>query len=645
MWSQLCLVPFTQPPIQRSMPQFNTQDVESLEADGYERVDCIGALTHSSGDLELARQYLSHSLQPHIHPFSTGQREATTSAIDSANTFNDYSARPVIRSRVDTVSSDPSWVSDQESILNEVNSQRHMRTELSQVTGPYESDFVEDLDQQGIWDNISYEPNVFRDVRRYRKQPNQPVVLLPTSDEKPEDYLAGLFMILGGVPAFSNTLLNHDFGEYKFDSEWWTEEASQDSQGTLAVQVQKYLAALLHGDRSFISISGLTGSLTPEVSELIDDDENLDDILPATYLSLSAQFGAFENAQAIEELFKPTLLLIQNEQGETEAEGAERAGVFPIESDSFRSTLYKVFHSLLWGDDFERLGSSGISQLGDIVTVVLLDEGSSHYSRTGIEVPEQFYPQIYTESYQQHIQNEIDAQDSLKMKDHQLANASADLTSFKGARVETFLQTAVKYMRESSSKETDPNVSQAVDDISSIVKKILSDKQDIMDERSKIQSKLQDFDIFEVNKIMESMPEKPSPYLLVGTIFKQNDYSFFRKTEATEPGEWTNVRVTLEDGIDFEVSKTDFEEVQSNVYSRTKHGFDDPIVLVYVKASGMDQDISALNKGLKEFINTDDYALQRSYDNLDGSQSDVEEDSVEDDSEKQTPPRDAPFLI
>ncbi len=474
---------------------------------------------------------------------------------------------------------------------------------------------------ENVEDIYAGEYNMLEDVPREKRLPNAPGVLIPLGTDTFEGYMAPVLMIFAQIPSLRDIILKHEFFNYGFSANWWKGQPCLPD--SLALQEIQRLVAFLSYDseRAYATIKLLSDAISEIVGEGYESVfefvsflyKQLTDILSTTNCD-------FE--KPLSKLFETKILSLTSEHQESHQ-------CFTIEPSYFHSTVYGIMHRLFWGRDFSNIEKNRMIRPSDILTFVFDADGQNISG--GYQLSQKFYPQIYTEPHEDLIKEKIEQLKALRKKSAEITSEMLRLRSFKGKKVNSMLESTINYLvRESKQKEDAkeqekkdtneekvkesnenagiaPNLSysQAVNELTSIRDHI---NKTIKEDAMKLEqnSKEQQIDIFDVEKILGTEIESLEPWILVGIILNDQQFCVLSKHD------YNIWRCYFFDGMNnYEYEEMPFQELQSQVRVYSKTTFERGMVLIYVRKSVFEaKSEPAKNTNLEKFIEKDNKQLE-----------------------------------
>ncbi|ODV96775.1 hypothetical protein PACTADRAFT_15292 [Pachysolen tannophilus NRRL Y-2460] len=462
--------------------------------------------------------------------------------------------------------------------------------------------------------------NVYDDLTKYKRPDFIPPILLPTSLRGYlENYFAPLLMILHEVPSFRNSILQHQFHDYGFNPKWFKGDfidlKDSQPQSRFILETQRLIAFLDgNSDRCFASIKNFLSSLPTDFLSNLQGTESTDELLNLVFLTYTNELKQLEPLSDYNNIF-----MSQLEYNES----AESNGIscFPIENDSIRDTLYKSLHHVFWGSDFENLGRFNFKNLSDIITIPIINssEGSIRGHRPpSIEIPEIFYPQIYTKEYNGLIEKLLQKKLQIRNRRTEINSEKQHLSVYKGQPVKQALIASLEFLGKNTSfitvdddLELNEKVAATMEDLNLLSKSLSKRQSELHEELDQLTKENKSINISEnVNEIIENSETKPDPYLLIGAIIDDTDFFYLKKNVNSESGnntsQWIEVQYYGDTCSNFHLDAVTINEVIKKVYNATGRDFENPIILMYAKSNVWNSEShSVLSDPLQKFLTAD----------------------------------------
>ncbi|CCH58053.1 hypothetical protein TBLA_0A02540 [Henningerozyma blattae CBS 6284] len=309
--------------------------------------------------------------------------------------------------------------------------------------------------------------------------------------------------------------------------------------------------------------------------------------------------------------------------------------LFHFLPEEYDSNLYKMFNSLLYrsydepiyprtnqnsadssssDDEISNEEESSLDEISTILTVIFdeLDQDTELITQPdGVEIPFEFYPELYTKKCKEKLINGIlhtRYQNKLKMKE--VLNDLNSLKSFEGKDILRFLNSTLEYLQR------DGKEGPMVNKLSYVKEQLSRAKTEKMLEYKTISRSLQNE--WNIDKPELSIIEQAQdlgligdPHLLVMAVLSPYLY-FFRDRR----NRWFKFQSSIM-GTDFEITKYESDKtVQDEIKLNTKSASETPIMFVYCKKDAIPNDSLVLqkfakNQGCSAFAQADEMSLKK----------------------------------
>ncbi|CCH41276.1 hypothetical protein BN7_813a [Wickerhamomyces ciferrii] len=461
---------------------------------------------------------------------------------------------------------------------------------------------------------------------------------MPVRNGVLESYLNPLLTILHEIPSFRKAIYEQQFDTLGFHPRWYRGEPIKIPEGAatkvkeghevdlkLLLEVQR-LFAFLDGDslRSFSSILNFLKAFPKEAQKEFHNVESIYEAYEVFYKVLIKQLEAV-GADDVHQFFESKLYY-----DETEKE--KSFGMFHVEAEELKSDLYKTIHTILWGEDFESTERI-LTSVSDVVTISF--EPSFHHAPFGIEIPEVFYPQIYTKDFQETINTLVKEKESTERERREISKELMKLRVYQGKNVTALLDTSVEFLSsESESNKDDKELSDALKDLSSIKDSSKDKIGELLAKQDLITESKTSRDPFNINTILKRHGSTPEPYLLTGVIINNTEFLFLKKPQdliELENPQWVHVIYDPTTCNDLKHQYSNFETIKRSLYGLTRTQFASSIVLIYVKESTWNSKTDyERSESVKQFIQKDIEELGKSLELLVPSSGEESDDNISD---------------
>lgn len=591
-----------------AMEQAN-QSIQPLLDMGISHEVAVDALSRTNGDLEASVNYI----------FS-GELQATTEHVDL--TQDDSDSENGIKP----------------GMLNDVIPNTDIITTVE--TREVENTIPDDvLASSGIMDSTT---------QLLKDSLNDPTVVLPLPPNALLENYFALFCLSVGI-SFPHHFLKPDFQDLNYNRNWFKGYYSkpeyrlqfssnnnvsivpkaqltiQDSltlQPELLWQFQKFIAVLNSSisDRKFVSAKIFHKVLEPLVLDKLGSCDHLFEVLPSFIKSLANDVEMCllkEDARDIRGLFISTAYHKPSKDEKTIETLVSLLHFLPEEYDT---NLYRMFNTLLYpeeDEDGEEVENS-LGNLAPMLTVVFdeMDESTENVSlQQGVDVPLEFYPQIYTKNSKDSLINHVIAKrKEAQSASHAILQDLNGLKSFQGKHINSFLNSTVDFAAKDPLFQNDKDTEELLKSLVSVKEQITTKKTDKMEEYKNISHMIHnkwnlshpDLYVVDAAKKMGLIDE---PYLLTSAVLSPYHY-YIRKRD----GIWYRV-ISEANGSDLEASITEPHEVSESIKLATRHASETPLMFTYCKESKIGNEHSIRksledNQGVSKFVKMDQTELE-----------------------------------
>ncbi|CEP60304.1 Rup1p LALA0_S01e07646g [Lachancea lanzarotensis] len=475
------------------------------------------------------------------------------------------------------------------------------------------------------------------------------VVQMGTSNSIMENYFA-LFALAVGY-GFPHRFLKPDFKDLAYNKEWCEGQAlrprfrlkfesnetaaivpqeeltGQDSlvlQPELLWQFQKLLAIqnTTTSRRKFVSSKIFTKVLEPQVIDKLNQCEHLHDALPSFIKNLSNDAEMCPGMSSVKDLLISTAYY----KPPSETDMVETlVSLLHFMPEEYESNLYKMFNALLFpeedsGSDSEDSQNS-LGNLAPLITIVFdeMDESTdSPDLANGVEVPLEFYPQIYTEKAKKLLINEVLVKSrELQGEAHKALRTLSDLKSYQGKQIHSFLNSTLDFIsKDSRLNQQLPEISVLTTTLEQLKEDLSVRKSSCMNEYKNLTHKINndynlshpELGIIEAAKALGIVDE---PYILTSAVLSPANY-FLRQRN----GQWHHVLTRSITG-DVDVVPVTPKDVIYTIRLHTRASSETPLMFTYFKESAIEsseiiQETLQKNTGCTNFALKDRQALEES---------------------------------
>ncbi|CUS21857.1 LAQU0S04e02388g1_1 [Lachancea quebecensis] len=476
-----------------------------------------------------------------------------------------------------------------------------------------------------------------------KSRPEDPLVVRPASGNALFENYFALFCLAVGL-GFPHYFLEPDFQDLTYCQDWYRGQflkpayrikfdtnddvsivsqetlTSQDNlvlQPELLWQFQKFLAVQNspQSRRKYVTARYLTKVLEPQVVEKLNNSDHLHEALPSFIKSLANDVELCPGARSVKELFISTAYYKPASEPDPIETLVSLLHFMPEEYDT---NIYKMFNALLYPEESEDSEmddiQNSLGKLAPMITIVFdeMDEATEQATLPhGVDVPLEFYPQLYTEEAKNLLIKEV-----IKLSADSQAQARSilrnlnDLKSFQGKQIHSFLNSTLDFIsRDTSGVSEQPDVQELVESLQEVKQQLGSKKTEKMAQYKAVSHRLN-------NELNLSHPELgiiqrakdlgiiDEPYLLTSAVISASNY-FIRQNN----GQWYHA-VGRSNSEHMDVTKTDASTVSNAIRLHTRSASESPLMFTYFKSSAIDTEALVKeavehNKGAKLFAEQD----------------------------------------
>lgn len=499
-----------------------------------------------------------------------------------------------------------------------------------------------------------------------KREISEPTIIMPIPlNSVIENYLA-LFAL--AVANFAPTqFLKPDFKNLNYDKDWYRGtshndplyhlkyehsddatdgeivEVAQDADNESQYQpetlweLQRLISATdsKFSERAYVSAKTIVNSFNTEVQQKLGDIDYLYEILPVFMKSLVSDLEMCKGTDVnmINETFISTALYRPSDDGPLKETTLSLFHFLPEEYDV---NLYKMFNVLLFPNDVSNTDENDDSPDDDVspdnslkhiapfITVVFnsLDESTDTDLSlpSGVKVPFEFYPQIYTKKCKdQLILNIIEKRREGHFQMRSLLNDLNKLKSYQGKDIKKMLTSTASYLENDIKRTDSPNEKDValLAQINDIVDQIEQQRENKKQEYKELSQRMHkgwnlshpDLHIIETAKQLGLVDH---PYLLVMVVITPSFYFMRDKKDKTK---WVQVKCNRL-STDFQVTQHVQEsQVQEVIAQYTTVPSETPIMFNYIKEDFYDMQLSEVtkafenNEGCQQFHKADQLDL------------------------------------
>lgn len=409
-------------------------------------------------------------------------------------------------------------------------------------------------------------------------------------------------------------------------------------QSELLWQLQR-LASVANSrlsDRAYVKAKMFAIVLEPQVQRNMADAEHLHEILPSFIKSLAVDLELCPNFSENE--VKACFISSAFHTPSTSVPRPESTvktwlSLFHFLPEEYESNLYRMFNALLFADDSidsdqadstEAEGENSLSEIAPVFTIVFdeMEETTEAVPLAeGVEVPLQFYPQLYTKQCKDQLIKHIIAKRRQSQVDSRaILQDITNLKSFQGKDLLKFINSSLDYLQKDGKT---PDVVKGLLDLKD---QIANKKTQKMNEYKEIAHRLQgewnlSLPELQIVKTAKEMGLIDEPYILAMAVI--SPYLYYTRSR---DGRWFLVQSNPY-GAGYNVRACSSPlEVQDAVKQHTRQPSEAPLMFIYCKESFIPDDDTVWkalenNQGCQKFARDDQLHLNSLQDLSSSAQS------------------------
>ncbi|CDO94238.1 unnamed protein product [Kluyveromyces dobzhanskii CBS 2104] len=294
--------------------------------------------------------------------------------------------------------------------------------------------------------------------------------------------------------------------------------------------------------------------------------------------------------------------------------------VLNFSPENYAYTLYEMFNPMLLPEKSDNGYEieNAFDVLAPVFTIIFddMDDTTEEVNLShGVQVPVEFYPQLYTKSGLEKVVIPIlEETDILRSTNKLKVNRMSSLQSFQGKQISSFLNSSIDYLQdipigdEEQSKELITNLHSIKEQLSTKKRHMMADYTECQKQINSLSFEAPSEKIIDLAKQIGIIDQ---PYLLRLVAFSPNDYIIARGGVDESNGDALYIRYVIESGSS-KITHTVLTpaEAQDIIKSQTRHASETPILFVFIKKDHIDVphdvlDAIASNDTLTKFLKED----------------------------------------
>ena len=350
--------------------------------------------------------------------------------------------------------------------------------------------------------------------------------------------------------------------------------------------------------RRFVSCKLINKGVDIGVAKMLQESEHLYEVFPQFMKNLHSDMDMCLKGGKTSKLFLSKAL---HKSDLAEPFQPTSLTVLNFSPENYAASLYEMFNPMLLPEESD-MGyelENAFDFLAPVFTIIFdgMDETSDDVNLShGVEIPLEFYPQLYTkDSLQSLVVPILDETDKLRSLNKAKLNKMSSLQSFQGKQVSSFLNSTVDYV-SSDPLASDQGSEAFIAQLESIKDQLTAKKRETMAEYTDLQKQISSLSLDKPDLVIEKgkkMGLIDEPYLLRLAALSPYDYMV-----GHSDGKWTRHRIDLR-ATKISVDNLTGLEVQDIIKAYTRHASETPILFVFIKRDHID-DENAIQEALQD---------------------------------------------
>ncbi|EMG46611.1 hypothetical protein G210_3135 [Candida maltosa Xu316] len=459
-----------------------------------------------------------------------------------------------------------------------------------------------------------------------REQGGVPAVL-PSELSRPQSRILALLVVLSQIESLREVIFSKKF-DYEFDENWFTPKVSNEDDNDEVSEEEQDKENLY---RFVVEVQRIFGFLSPVSKRAFISGDSLCKVIPDDYED-DIWEDAIKKVQLLLSLGSKNVLekdITTYFENEVECNDEERTGltVLQMDYDTRGSNLQEGLDTLFWESELRPV----FTKVAPYLTIQLYNDEDVYQSQQ-FEVPEYFYPGVYSDTYQPLITKMNHKRLNAHKERSSITTKLLSLSSFEGKKIKKIIQNSVDYL--ATTEET-----AAHDDLRNLSEK-MKDETNALNERIRIVG--QDYSKMDtknhaniLQEIENEGLELPEKYVLTGVVISDNEYFYKTKQLSQyEKEEWVFTTIDSVYGkvSDYRTETMNFDAVQSFVLEETKVN-NRQLVLFYT-AESYTKGNAEIPDTLAEFFAKDNELLENQAEER-TSTSETQEMELDDEEEEE----------
>lgn len=428
-----------------------------------------------------------------------------------------------------------------------------------------------------------------------------PTVVTPVSNSLFENYFALFSLCM--CQYLPHVLSKPELDDLVYDPKW--AQGSSGSTISLIQQLQRLCSVVnaSFSDRRYVSTRLFAAVLDGSLKRKLVEAEHLHEVLPSfvrSFIRALEGCGCYAEEE-IRSIFVSSAL---------SSEGKSLLSVLQFMPEEYESSLYAMFNALLYPelDEGEESGNS-LLNLAPILTIVFdeMDADTEVTSGRGVDVPLEFYPQLYTKSVKDAVVRPLQQQrKTAQERSRQVLAEMNTLKSYQGKDTLKFINSTLDYLKR------DGQSMEITDNLESLKNSITDHKIQRKNEYKELSQKLHgEWNLSQPTYSINEAKEKgliDEPYLLSMAVISPGHY-----LQRSRSGQWKMIRT---DSNIMRILDCTPNQVQTTLRQYTTFPSKTPLMLLYVKSSYVSEEMVVSrclesNKGISTFLRVDQEELNK----------------------------------
>lgn len=409
------------------------------------------------------------------------------------------------------------------------------------------------------------------------------------------------------------------------------EDGDYTLQSELLWQLQR-LASVVNSrmsDRAYVRAKMFAIAVESQVQRNMAEAEHLHEVLPSFIKSVAVDLEMCPNFQDNEVrkcFISSAFHTPSNSAPQEETTMKTWLSLFHFLPEEYETNLYRMFNALLFADDSvesdqsdspDGEGENSLSEIAPVFTIVFdeMEETTEAVPLAeGVEIPLEFYPQLYTKECKDKLIKHIIAKRRQSQTDSRaILQEVTDLKSFQGKDLSKFINSSLDYLQK------DEKSPELIKGLLNLKDQITDKKTKKMNEYKEIAHRLQSewnlsLPEIQIVKTAKELGLIDEPYLLTMAVI--SPYMYYTRNR---DGQWFFVQSTpYEASYNVRACSSPLE-IQDAIKQHTRRPSEAPLMFIYCKKGFIPDDDTVLkalenNQGCHRFAKDDQLQLNKMQD-------------------------------